>query len=207
MLRPQGEQLRDRLVPTVVRLVRKTGDQVETDVLETSVAKNLSRSINLVAAVHAARGFQFVVVEGLHAHADAIESRLAPCGALRSSDRFGIGFERDLFEFAFESGTHGIEDSRKARRFKQAWGSPAEIGRIENGFRDFRDAGFPQQAGMSSDFATDRFDIWNVQIVRKHTSVKVAVGALGLAKRNLHIQSQSHGQTKTLAQGRGAVLS
>jgi len=36
--------------------------------------------------------------------------------------------------------------------------------------------------------------------------VEVAVGALGLAERDLHIQSEAHGQSKTLAQGRGSVL-
>jgi len=48
MLRPQGEQLRDRLVPTVVRLVRQSGNQVEADILEASVAKNLGRAIDIV---------------------------------------------------------------------------------------------------------------------------------------------------------------
>jgi len=135
MLRPQGEQLRDRLIPTVVRLVRQTGNQVEADILETSIAKNLGRAIDVVAAVHAARRFQLIVLKGLHAHADAIESGLAPCGGLLRDDRFGIGFEGDLFESAFECGTHGIEDSRQTRRIKQAWRSPAEIGCIDDGFR------------------------------------------------------------------------
>src|SRR5882724_8034029 len=132
MLRPHREQLRHRFVPTVVSLVRQSSNQIETDILEAGISKHLGCAEDVVAAVHAARSFEFIVLKRLHAHADAIESGLAPSGSLLVSNRFRIGLESDLFEFAFESGTHGFEYPRKPCRIKQAWRSSAEINRIDD---------------------------------------------------------------------------
>src|SRR6267154_861750 len=198
MIRPHREQLRHRFVPTIVRLVWQSSDQIETNIVEAGFAKRLGCAEHIVAAVHPARSFQFIVLKRLHAHADTIESGFAPCGTLLMSDRFRIGLESDLFEFAFESGTHGFEYPRKPCRIKQAWRSSAEINRIDDGIRNFRNSRLLQQAGIFSDFAANRFYVRSVEVARKHTGVKIAVGALGLAKGDLHVHSESHGQVKTL---------
>src|SRR6267154_4772845 len=131
MIRPHREQLRHRFVPIIVRLVWQSSDQIETTIVEAGFAKHLGCAEHIVAAVHAARGFQFIVLKRLHAHADAIESGLAPCGSLLMSDCFRIGLESNFFEIAIKSCTHGFENSRKYCRIKQTWRSSAKINGID----------------------------------------------------------------------------
>ncbi len=51
------------------------------------------------AAVHAAGGLEFAIVEGLDAEADAIEAGREPGVGFFGCDCFGVGFEGDFGSF------------------------------------------------------------------------------------------------------------
>src|SRR6202043_3510855 len=71
-------------------LMRQAGDEVEADVGESRGSQGGDRGENIFAAMHAAGGFQFGVVEGLRAEADAVDPGGEPGGSLFGSDGFGI---------------------------------------------------------------------------------------------------------------------
>ncbi len=75
-------------------------------------AQNFRCLENIGAAMHAARGAQFAVVEGLHTHADAVESGFAPSRRFFRRDGFRIGFQRHFLELRWERRANGLDDLR-----------------------------------------------------------------------------------------------
>src|SRR5690349_18899245 len=49
---------------------------------------------------------------------------------------------------------------------------------------------------MAANFCLHRLGVGCISFARNHTRVKVAVGALGLAERNLDVDAEAHGRTK-----------
>ena len=98
VLGPQFQQLFDRFLPTAIGLMRQSGNQIEAEIAKSRGAQNFRCLENIGATVHPARGAQFGVVEGLDAHADAVESSFPPRGCFFGGDGFRIGFERHFLE-------------------------------------------------------------------------------------------------------------
>ena len=99
------------------------------------------RGKNIVAAMHAAGGLQFGVVERLRAQADAIDAGGEPGGGLFGRDGFGIGFERSCpsarhrrrqhRDRAGELRAHGVEDAREVGGIEEAGRAAAEVDRVD----------------------------------------------------------------------------
>ena len=122
--------------------MRQSGNQIEADIAETGVAKNPRGVVNIFATVHAPGGFQFLVTKRLDAHADAIESRVAPGGCFFGCNCFGIGFEGHFFEFAIEARANRVENAAKTVRVEKAWRSAAKINGVDNRVGNCRDCRF-----------------------------------------------------------------
>src|SRR5580704_1783060 len=89
----QIEKFADGLFPRVARLVRKASYEIHADVVESGCAEDLCGAPDISAAMHAACGLEFAVVERLDAEADAIEASYGPGFGFFGCDCFGIGFE------------------------------------------------------------------------------------------------------------------
>ncbi len=59
VFRPQSNRFLQRLAPRSVRLLGQAGDQIEADIADSCGAQNGHGAVDVFAAVHAARGFQF----------------------------------------------------------------------------------------------------------------------------------------------------
>ncbi len=77
---------------------------------------------DVLAAMHAARGLQLAIVEGLRAEADAVEAGREPGGCLLRRDRFGIGFEGDFREL------RAARVSRSASRIRASSAGSSRLG-------------------------------------------------------------------------------
>src|SRR4029077_13246689 len=96
VLGAEAQGLFDGGSPTRGGLIGQARDEIETDVGESRGSQVRDRGENIFAAMHAARGFQFGVVEGLRAEADAVDADGEPGGGFFGRDGFGIGFEGDF---------------------------------------------------------------------------------------------------------------
>jgi len=86
------------VAPGIGGLFGKTGNQVEADIANAGVNKSWDGLVNIRAAVHAAGGFQFRIVERLRAKTDAIDTGSEPMASFFWIDGFGIGFQSDFFQ-------------------------------------------------------------------------------------------------------------
>ena len=136
--------------------MRESGNQIEAEIGETRGAQNFRGLENIGAAMHPSRGAQFCVVEGLDAHADAVESRFPPRSCFFGGDGFRIGFERHFLELRRKRGADRRDDLRQARGFKKAGRSAAEIYRVDDGLRNVRDLIFVEQAREFGDLTANR---------------------------------------------------
>src|SRR5260370_537675 len=96
VVRPQAQQLADRVFPTRACLVRQSCDEVEAESVESSLPQDLGRAEDVCAAMHSSGGDKFPVVEGLNAKTYAREACGFPGSGLFRSDGFGISFGRDF---------------------------------------------------------------------------------------------------------------
>src|SRR5437667_570725 len=59
VLRREGEQFVEGVLPALARLVRKSGNQIKTQVRDSGRAEQRHGAMNVILAVHAPRGLQF----------------------------------------------------------------------------------------------------------------------------------------------------
>ena len=63
VLRREGEQFVEGVVPALARLVRKPGNQIKTQVRDSGRAQQRHGAMNVIPAVHAPRGLEFRIGE------------------------------------------------------------------------------------------------------------------------------------------------
>ena len=96
MRRLQRERALDVVLGHRQRLLRQRVHQVEVDVVEAGVLRQLHRGLGLAAVVDAAQALQAAVVEALDAEAEAVHAGRAVHLEAAVLGGAGIGFQRDL---------------------------------------------------------------------------------------------------------------
>ncbi len=183
-----------------------------------SERRELIAAEDVFAAVHAAGGCEFGVVEGLRAETDAIDAGGKPGGGLCRSDGFRVGLEGNFCgarssrarAASTELGTDGIEDAGEVGGIEEAGRAAAEIDGVGKGTRRISkipraakgrralgykavsrvQAGGFMEGAPVADFAIDGAGVRGVGRGRSDSGMEVAVGALGLAERHLDIDAE-----------------
>src|SRR5208282_4891803 len=132
------------------------------------------------AVVHAPRGLELTIVEGLRAEADAIEAGREPRRRLLGRDGFWIGLERHFEILRAERGADRVEHFRQSRGIEQARRASADVYGI---------GGLRNRRAPPGDLTAYRIGVGLVAIARNHARVKIAVRAFRLAERYLNVDS------------------
>ena len=94
-------------------------------------AEDLRGAGDISAAMHAAGGLEFVVVEGLDAEADAVEAGREPGFGFFGCDCFGVGFEGDFGSFERVGGAQSVENFGESSGVEKAWSAAAEVDGVD----------------------------------------------------------------------------
>ena len=186
MLRSQGHGVRQRPLPVLHGLVRQTVDQVQTEIFDLRLPRRRHRLLHLLIGVYPPDAPQQRVIGGLHPQRQPVESRspqlpqLAPvAGAVR------IGLQRDLRASGHVvPPQHRLQKACQSGHAQIAGGAAAEIHRVHlhTGSAGRHLLQMPHQ----------RRGVGVHLLLAVGQGVKIAVGALGLAERDVDIQPQ-HG--------------
>src|SRR6266849_10855554 len=199
---PQAEEMPKRILPAFGRLMRQACNQVEADVGDARIAQSASCRRDIGAAMHPAGGNKLGITEWLHAEADAVDPRCAPGGGFLRRHRFRVGLERDLFELAAEAGSHRVEDARQRCRGEEARRTATDVYGVHGKVRFQSRVGIAAECRVLSQFAADGTCVRIVEALREHSRMEIAVGALGLAERDLDVDADVHAHAKNTAETR-----
>src|SRR5262245_40897152 len=120
MLRLQFKRSIDVLLPTNERLSGQSGDQVETDVLETRGTQFMKRFQGVGGRMRSTQLCEFTVVERLRAEAGAVDAEISEHAKLIARDSPGIHLHRDFgIRLHCESFVNGRQDAIELRGSQQ----------------------------------------------------------------------------------------
>ncbi len=144
--------------------------------------------------MHAARGSEFAILKRLHAHADAIESGFEPGRRAFRRHGFGIGFERCFTPPRMECATKPRPSFQPVLRRKKTWRAAADVYGVHLNLRmrliaPPGDSAFRVKLRVICQFAADGACVRRMQSLREDSRVKIAVGTLRLAERNLDVEA------------------
>ena len=114
VLHVEGDGLSEVALPAFVRFAGQAVDEVDADVVEAVTAATLHGFDGLPGVVASVQQTEGGVVEGLDAHADAVEGQAAEHGCVLLGQVVGIGLKGNLFAVAeaVDIG-QGIEDLKE----------------------------------------------------------------------------------------------
>jgi hypothetical protein len=131
MFGPHGKRFVEIVFPILKRLVRQTGDQIETDIVKASIAKELERIASVVRVVPASQKFQCAIVEGLDSETSAVYSERTESLERLRRNCGGIHFHRDLDIIGdIELAADCVQDLLDLERRQQRRRAAAEVDRI-----------------------------------------------------------------------------
>ena len=156
--------------------------QIEVDVVETRVLRQLHRGFGLIAVVDAAQPLQTAVVETLDAERQPVHA--GPAVILETSvlGRAGIGFQGDLAAGReAQPGAGGLQKTVHRRRRKQTGRTAAEEYRLHGTA--------PDQRQIVIEIGDQRIDVGverrcALGLVR----IEIAVGTFAYAPRQMHVE-------------------
>lgn len=181
MLYIEGNSLLEVATPAFVRLSRQAIDEVDADVLEampTAAADGFDGLTGIVAAVQQAEGG---VVEGLYAHAEAVEGQAAEHGYVLFGQVVGVCLKGNLFTGieAIDVG-QGVEYLAEIFLLELRGCATAEI--------DGTDGLALQVVAAHREFIAQGVDVASFQVAACG-GVEVAIDASRLAERDVDIDT------------------
>ena len=165
-------------------LLRQRVHQVEVEIVEAGVLRQLDRRLRLAAVVDAAEPFQAAVIETLDAEAEAIDAGVAV--ALEAAVLGGarIGLQGDFAPRGeAQPRTGALQEAVDEFRRHQARGTTAEKHRLHGAA--------PDQRQVEVEVGQQRIDVGGErQLAAALVRVEIAVRAFAHAPRNVDVQRQ-----------------
>ena len=181
VVRTEGDRAPQRVEPRLHVLVRDRVDQVDADVRHAHGARELERARRLRRVRLPLQDRERARVEALDAEAEAVDAALHPglqpgfvgAGGVRLQRHLGVGGDVEL---AADEG----EQAGGQRRREQARRATAEVDRLQLLER--------KPLAREDQLALEGVDVVRHQPVHARVRVEIAVAALVLAERDVHVE-------------------
>src|ERR1700737_1806409 len=203
MFRRQFHKRIQRHSPTPPCLLRQPRNQIKTDIRNPRRTQNRRRPVNIRPPMHPPSRLQFLITKRLHPKTNPINPRRNPSRRLFLRHRLRVRLERNFRQLRNKVAPNRIHDPPQMRHIQQIRRPSANVSRIHRRIRNLRRQSNPSRfikPSMPRNLLTNASHIRRKSRRRHHSRMEVAISALRLTKRNLHINPQRFHLSQTLAQ-------
>ena len=182
MPRPERKALLDRVEKLLLRLPGQTVHQVQADIGEALLSRQVNRIFGLLEGVDAAEPFQLIVMRGLHTERQAVDAVLFHHFQHFFVRALRIALDRDLrIVRKREPAAHLLQNAAEVLWSQTGRRAAADVNRVHR----VAAAGF----AIVADVTQQRGDIAAHQVLIRHR-IEIAVRAFADAERDMEIQAE-----------------